>query len=121
MKKFLAIVSILSLYSFLFSAPPVEIVNPQIKVYSDQPYGIAIYNYNVGTAPVKILDENLDYAYFYIANDSDYTLLISTSSTFNTYFRIPKNTIFSSDVVATLYGKLETGSGTVSVMLELSK
>lgn len=91
------------------------------KNISDIPKGIEIYNFTLNnTTPVKILDENINYAYFYISNDTDYTLLISTSTSFSTYFRIPKNAIFASDVKSTLYGKLETGTGNVSVMYEMS-
>lgn len=122
MKKFLAIVSLIILTTITFSAPPVEVVNPSLRVNvisTPQPEDIEIYNVSISTGQIKLLvNKNWDYSYFYIFNTSDYTLQISTSPTFVTYFRLPKGGIFASDVLTTLYGRLVDGSGVIDVLIE---
>lgn len=125
MKKFLVIVSLLIFLPLTYTAPPVEIVNTkpiQVEVTaSPQPSGIEIFNIAVSSTSVSLLvNKNWDYSYFYISNTTNSTLLISTSTAFTTSFRISKGMIFSSDVIATLYGKIVDGGegGIVDVMIE---
>lgn len=122
MKRYLVIVSLFFLTSLIYTAPPVEIVNPSLKVNvisSPQPQGIEIFNYSLNDGQVqKLVDKNWNYSYFYIFNATDYTLYLSTSTNFSTSFRLPKGGIFASDVIATIYGKIVGGSGTVDVLIE---
>lgn len=126
MRKFLVIISLfIFITPLIHTAPPVEIVNEkpiQVEVTSSsQPSGIEIFNIDVSSTSVSLLvDKNWNYSYFYISNTTNSTLLISTSTAFTTSFRITKGMIFSSDVIATLYGKIVEGGegGVVDVMIE---
>lgn len=99
-------------------AKRVNVVN---ELKTKQPSGLEMFNIPISSTSVSLLiDKNWNYACFYISNTTNSTLLISTSTAFTTSFRIAKGMIFSSDVIATLYGKIVEGGegGVVDVMIE---
>ncbi len=93
------------------------------RVSEVQPENMEIYNFNVSsTTVVKIVDKDKNYKNFLIFNyNPDYSLYISTSTTFNTYFEILPLTGYTSTALINLYGKMAENSTTTKITVVIEK
>lgn len=113
MKKIFLIMLILFFITELFA------VREIVQTISYQSSSIEIYNINISTTPIKIIDKTETTRFFIIQNYTTYDLYISTSSNFSTYFIIPSKTAFSSNILCDIYGKfLSEVSETINVFIE---